>query len=222
MTHFDWDTFYLICFGVGLVLSVVGFLSGVLHLHVGHLKLGGHGAHGSHGAHAGHVGTSNSASAARSSNSASPFNGFTVVAFLCWFGGTGYLLHRGHAFTASVVLLLSAISGFAGAAVVFWFLARVLMAHERTLEPEDTEIVGVVGRVICAVPARGVGEIVYSQNGARRRVAVRSDDGLELPRDTEVIVIRYERGVALVRRWDEFQVGLLGAEQMRSGQEEVR
>ena len=30
----NWQAFYLGCFGVGLVLSLVSFLSGALHLHL--------------------------------------------------------------------------------------------------------------------------------------------------------------------------------------------
>ena len=30
----NWQAFYLICFGVGLVLSLVSFLTGALHLHL--------------------------------------------------------------------------------------------------------------------------------------------------------------------------------------------
>ncbi len=93
------DTFYLICFGVGLVLSVVSVLGGFGHLHLGHLHIGhstlahhGTGAHGS------------------GSRGLSAVNGFTFTAFLCWFGGAGYLLHRYSIFVAPMVLLLSIVS----------------------------------------------------------------------------------------------------------------
>lgn len=198
---FDWDAIYLTCFGVGLALSVLAFLGGFGHLHIGHLRLGhGHGGH--------HGGLAHKAGA-RHAAQTSPVNGFTVVAFLCWFGGTGYLLHRGTLFSNALVLLLSAISGLAGAALVFWFLSRVLMAREKTLDAADTEITGVVGRLSCAIPAGGLGEMLYSQNGARRSAPVRSEDGAVMERGAEVIVMRHKRGVAYVRRWDEFEHGLL-------------
>ena len=62
------------------------------------------------------------------------------------------------------------------------------------------------------IPARGVGEILYSQNGARRSAPVRAEDELAIDRGTEVVVMRFARGIAYVRRWDEFEDGLLGAE----------
>jgi len=200
MITFDWETIYLTCFGVGLVLSLLAFFSGFGHLHFGHIRL-----------HAGHSGVHHGASG---SSHMSPLNGFTIVAFLCWFGGTGYLLHHGSLFSNALVLLLSLLSGLAGGAVVFWFLSRVLMAKEKTLEPADTDIVGVVGKLSGGIPSGGVGEMLYSQNGARGSAAVRSEDGSAIERGAEVIVMRRAKGVAYVRRWDEFAHGLLGDPQV--------
>jgi hypothetical protein len=213
---FDWNAIYLTCFGVGLVLSVLAFVGGLGHLHLGHLRLGHFGHHA--GAHHGAVSHSGLRGAGHAAHM-SPINGFTVVAFLCWFGGTGYLLHHGNVFSNALVLLFSAVSGLAGASLIFWFLTRVLMANERTLEPEDTEMTGVVGRLSGGIPAGGVGEILYSQNGARRATPVRSDDGSAMERGAEVIVMRHTRGVAYVRRWDEFEHGLLGSEPARDAEE---
>ena len=200
VAHVDWDAIYLVCFSVGLALSIIAFVGGFLHLHIGHLKIGGHGhVVGKGGAHT-------------QGSQFSPINGFTVVAFLCWFGGTGYLLSKGHVFTNVLVFLLSAVSGLAGGALVFWFVAKVLLPREHPLEPADTPIVGVLGRVSSAVPAGGVGEMLYSQNGARRSMPITAEDGAAIGRNAEVVVLRYARGVAYVRRWDEMQQVLLGDE----------
>ena len=185
---------YLVCFGVGLVLSLLAFAGGFLHIHIGHLKMGGHG----------HT--------TRTTGHLSPVNGFTIVSFLCWFGGTGYLLAHGHVFAWSLVLLFSAVSGAAGSSLVFWFLVKVLLPRERVLEPADTPIIGVLGRVNAAIPANGVGEMLYSQNGARRSMPIAADDGVAINRGAEVVVLRYARGIAYVRRWDEMQAVLLGDE----------
>ena len=188
----DWNTIYLTCFGIGLLLSFVAFFAGGLHLQIGHHHLGGHAGVKGH---------------------ASPVNGFTLMAFLCWFGGAGYLMHRANVLGASLVLLLSVLSGCAGAAIVFWFLVGVLMPAERTLEAADTEITGVIGRLNGPLRKNGVGEILYSQNGARRSACVRADDGEAIERGTEVIVMRYEKGVAYVKRWDAFEHGLMAETQ---------
>jgi len=202
--NWNWDAIYLTCFGVGLVLSVVAFLSGAMHLHLGHWHFGGHGVGAKTPAHSG--------------SGMSPLNGFSLCAFLCWFGGTGYLLHHAGVLIGPLVLLFATLSGLAGAGLIFWFLTRVLMPHEKTLEPADTEMTGVIGRLSSAVPQGGFGEMLFSQNGARRSVAVRADDGEPIARGAEVVVMRYARGVAYVRRWEEFAGGLMGDDERSEGQ----
>ena len=211
--HVDWNTVYLVCFGVGLALTLLSVLTGF-----GHLQIGQHHFHFSFGHHT-HAGTAASHLRADLHHAAqmSPLNGFSLVAFLCWFGGTGYMLHHAGVFGAALVLLFSVLSGLAGAALVFWFLTKVLLRRERTLEPSDTEMTGVIGRLSASVPAGGFGEILYTQNGARRSAAVRADDGQAIDRGVEVVVMRFHRGVAYVRRWDDFEHGLLsGAPAERS------
>jgi membrane protein implicated in regulation of membrane protease activity len=189
------ETFYLICFGVGLVLSVAFFLGGFAHLHLGHFHFG-HSALAHHGTGA-HVSGSRGLSA---------INGFTITAFLCWFGGVGYLLHRYSIFVATLVLLLSVVSGVFGAALLWVILFKVLLPRERVLNSEDTEMTGVLAKVSDSIRSNGgIGEILFLQTGARRSSAARSDDGRTIERGTEVVVIRYERGIAYVRPWAELE-----------------
>ena len=186
-----WETVYLTCFGVGLVFSIISLLGGLSHLHIGHFHFGGHAhVHTPHGAHA------------HSANSISPINGFTITAFLCWFGGTGYLLYHYHLFFAPFIVLLATASGVAGAGMIFLFLAKILLPHEHAMTAEETEIIGTIGRVSVPVRSGGTGEILYSQAGTRRSAAARSDDGSPLGKDIEIIVMRYENGVAYVRPWE--------------------
>ncbi len=199
IAHFDWTAVYLTCFSVGLVLSVLAFAGGFLHLHVGHWHFGGHG----------HLLTK-AGSNSHMTTQMAPVNGFTVVAFLCWFGGTGFLLTHGRVLAWSVVLGFAGLSGLAGAGLVFWFLTRVLLPREQTLEPADTPLVGVLGRVIAPVPRNGVGEMLYTQNGARRSMPICAEDGIAIGKNAEVVVLRYQRGIGYVRRWDELQQSLLG------------
>jgi hypothetical protein len=63
---------------------------------------------------------------------------------------------------------------------------------------------GVLGRVSSAIRAEaGIGEIIFSQAGARRSAAARTEDGSGIERGAEVIVVRYEHGIAHVRRWED-------------------
>ena len=182
------ETIYLVCFIVGLVLSVLSVLGGFAHLHIGRIHVG-------HTPHANtHSGT----------HGLSSVNGFTITAFLCWFGGVGYLLDRYSIFIAPLILLLSILSGLIGAALLWAVLFKLLLPHERELTTEETEMSGVVAHVSDSIRDNGgIGEIIFSQTGARRSTAARSEDGSPIQRGAEVVVIRYERGVAYVRRFDE-------------------
>jgi hypothetical protein len=181
------ESFFIICFATGLVLSLLSLMSGFGHLHIGHLHIGHHVGHG-HGAH----------------NGISSVNAFTVLAFVTWFGGAGYLLMRTAFFSEQIVVLLASLAGFAGAGLLWMALFKVLLPHERVMDAADTHMAGVVARVSNGIRGSdGIGEIIFSQTGARRASAARSDDGRAIERGAEVVVIRYERGVAYVRRWDE-------------------
>ena len=58
---------------------------------------------------------------------------------------------------------------------------------------------------VCLLPIRagGTGEIVYQQLGATRSAIARSEDGEAIAKKEEVYVIRYEKGIAYVRRWED-------------------
>lgn len=189
----DW---YLVCFGIGLVMCLLAFVGGFGHLSLSHF-------HGGH-FHFGHPHMAHGASA-QSNAGISPLNGFTLMAFLCWFGGAGYLLRRFTGVWSLGVFGLAVVSGLIGAAIIFWFLARVLLPHERVLTAEETEMTGVLARVSSAIREGGTGEIAFSQGGARRAAAARSDAGVAIARDIEVVVLRYERGIAYVRPWSELE-----------------
>ena len=98
--------------------------------------------------------------------------------FLCWFGAAGYLLTRFGGFVASVVVALAMLCGVAGGAIVFFFLAKVLLPHDHDLTADETP-------------------------GARRSAPARAEDGEPIQKQEEVYVVRYEKGIAWVRRWED-------------------
>jgi membrane protein implicated in regulation of membrane protease activity len=182
-----WPDFYLICFLLGFGLSALAFLAGSAHLHLPDLHIH-HGIHVPHGAQGSQL---------------SWFNFGTLAAFLAWFGGTGYLLERyGHMwFVAALGVAL--LSGLAAGSVVFWFLARVLIAREAALDPADYDMVGVLGKISIPIRAGGTGEIIYSQGGTRHVTGARAEQNVAIPKGAEVIVTRYEKGIAYVRPWQD-------------------
>ena len=189
-----WADFYLVCFVVGFFLSVLMFLAGGTHLHIPHFHghplpfhIHGH-APAPPGAHHAQV---------------SPFNLISLTAFLAWFGGTGYLLTRHSTIWFWAALGISLLSGTGGAAIIYLFLTRVLSSPDEVLDPADFEMVGVLGRLSMPIRQGGTGELIYSQAGTRRVCGARVEDGSAIVKGTEVVVTRYERGIAYVRRWAE-------------------
>jgi hypothetical protein len=64
-------------------------------------------------------------------------------------------------------------------------------------------MVGVYGQLTSPIREGGTGEISFSQEGVRRGAPARSEDGTAIQKSTDVVVTRYENGIAYVRRWDD-------------------
>jgi len=211
-----WADFYLVCFVVGFALSVLAFLG--VHLHLPFHFHGGHGpagpgmAHGgAHGAGHGH-GTGQGGSGAGQAGGVSPFNFVTFTAFLAWFGGTGFLLTRYSRVWFAAGLDVALAVGLLGGYIIYVFMAKVLMSPDAVLDPADFRMEGVLGYLSNPIREGGTGELIYAQAGTRRTCGARSDEGVAIAKGTEVIVTRYERGLAYVRTWDEMTGSATGDE----------
>jgi membrane-bound ClpP family serine protease len=179
----NWESFYLTCFLVGLLLTIASFAFGT-HFHlpsIPHLHL--HVPHGHHGM--------------------TPFNLTTILMFLTWFGGAGYVMTHSRSAAAGLAFTVAMVVGFAGGALMYLFMARVFIANEHPLREEDYEMIGILGHVSSPIRPTGTGEVIYTQQGTRRSCGARSEDGRPIERGAEVVVMRYEKGIAYVRRFDE-------------------
>jgi hypothetical protein len=187
----NWPAIFLGCFVIGFALSALSFATSVIgvHFHV-HLPFVHH-AHMPHG----HAGPGNAG--------VSPVNFATLMAFLAWFGGTGYLLTSQFRWLAMPALVLATLVGGVGAFAVFWVMAHVLWSPDENMQSADYQMVGVLGRVGHSIRDSGTGELIYSHGGTRHSCGARSADGRAIARGTEVVVTAYDRGIAYVRRWDE-------------------
>jgi len=215
-TQFDWSDFYLICFAIGFCFSFFSFVFGggrfgrlhLPHFHghsVPHLPApSGAAAHAPlAGGHAPGAASHPTSATQAARSGVSPFNPPSLAAFLAWFGGTGYLLTRFSSMWVGLGLLLSVVSGLVGGGIIFLFLCRVLISADENMDPADYEMVGVLGRLCVSIREGGTGEILYSQAGTRRVCGARSEDGTAIAKASEVVVTRYEKGIAYVRLWSE-------------------
>jgi hypothetical protein len=176
-----WEQFFLACFAFGFIFSLVGWLAGSAHLHF-HL---GHGhVHGGGGG-------------------LSKFNFGTIAAFLTWFGGAGYMLSSWGRIGLALIVALAVTIGLVGAVIIFLVAAKLLAPGDRPLDPADYRMIGALGTVSSPVKPKGTGEMIFVQQGRRAAVPIRSENGNPIPTGKEVVVTRYENGIAWVREWEE-------------------
>jgi hypothetical protein len=126
------------------------------------------------------------------------FNASTIMAFLAWFGGAGYILTRTSHLVAAVSLGLSAVAGLIAGTIVYRFMLKLTYAGDSLMLDEDYRIEGSVGTLSLPIRPQGTGEVIFSLAGAR------SDDGEAVEKGAEVVIARYEKGIAYVKRWEDF------------------
>jgi hypothetical protein len=129
----------------------------------------------------------------------SPLNMPTILAALTWFGGVGYVLTR-MAFLGWIMIAgIAVLGGFLGGYIVYYFFAKVLWpAQTRPMDPMEYDLRGTYARVVSGIARDGTGEIMYTKGGTRSVAGARSADGSPLPKGSDVMVVRYERGLAYV------------------------
>lgn len=191
----SWSDVYLFCFLVGVALSVFSFLAGAIHLHLPfnvhmpfHAHTGVHAHGGVKGGGGGHV---------------SWFNASTVLAFMAWFGGVGYLLSRYSHVETFFIVAIAMFAGLAAGWMVLRFLLKLVGQSDEPLRESDRRVVGALGTVSSTIRENGTGEIIFPLGGSRRCSGARSEDGKAIEKGAEVVVERYEKGIAYVKRWEE-------------------
>jgi amino acid transporter len=159
---------YLLCFGVGLLFTLISAVMGEV--------FGGHGLD----THA-DVGTGGHAEAGFDHTGVpglSMFSTTVIAAFLTAFGGFGMIFSKIHA-TSSPWLSapLALLSGGVVAGGVFVIFNYVFSRTQSSSEGHVSTLVGVEATVISAIPQHGVGEIAYVQAGSRYTAPARSESG---------------------------------------------
>lgn len=171
---------YLLCFGVGLLFTIVSAVLGdvfgghdVDHADVG---TGGHAEAGFE--HSGMPGLS-------------PFSPTTIASFITAFGGLGLIFSRIDA-TKPVYLSapLSAVGGLAIAGGIFLIFNKIFSKTQSSSESRVATLVGVHATVITPIPQHGVGEIAYVQAGSRYTAPARTETGAAVNGGATVKIMR--------------------------------
>jgi hypothetical protein len=207
--HWPTDTLaviYLSLFLFGLLFTIVSMVlgAGEGHIHAGdahgHVHLPdahGHAHAGGEGGHA-HAGDAQAQHLA----GPSPFNLLTILVFITWFGAAGYVLRVTSGLIASLGFLLAVVIGLVGATLIHLVLAKILWRGQSQLDPLLYERTGAIAQVTSSIRAGGTGEIVYLLDGNRMVDGARSDDGSAIPTGANVVILRYDGGLAYVRLTD--------------------
>jgi membrane protein implicated in regulation of membrane protease activity len=196
---------FLGCFLFGFLMVVASVVLGFAQMTLPGLEGLAHADHGgAHAADAGtHLGVSGEAAAPGGHHGLPLWNVSSLLAFLMWFGAAGYAAVNWLGLAAPLALIPAIGVGLAGAALLSAFL-RFALRGETVMKPADYRIEGTIGRVTVSIPEGGTGEIVFSKGDRRRSEGARSLDGRPIPRGEEVVVVEYERGIAVVQRWQDF------------------
>jgi hypothetical protein len=132
--------------------------------------------------------------------------GFSLGVGALVFGMVGLLteLSLGMSPTSSVMWSLAAglIIGFATQIILVW---RSVRREEEELEI-TYDVAGQAAEVIIAVPADGLGEIVFRNDEGLIHLGARSASGRPIAPGMTVIIERVTRNVAIVRQADETDV----------------
>jgi membrane protein implicated in regulation of membrane protease activity len=212
--------FYLGCLIFGFLFSSVSFLMGYshsLHLpfghghgfhagHGGHALPSGHGLHAPHGAGA-HHGTLKGFKGMKPGTKEStitPFNSLTATAFITFFGAAGTLIHVYLGLPPIPTDILALVSGFAGGGTVFWGMSKFVAIADKPMNPLVYDLPGTVARVSATIPQGGTGEIFFTKEGSSFTKAAKSTLGVEIPKGTEVVITKFENGIAWVEPSQKF------------------
>ena len=132
----------------------------------------------------------------------------SIAMFLTWFGAVGFILNKESRVGPLVTVLTAVTVGFIGAVIILLFVNKFLMKGDTTMRASDYYLPGTLARVTSAIREGGAGEIVYVQGGTRKTAGARSDEEQAHPLGQEVVIVRYDKGLAYVRAVEKDEFGL--------------
>ena len=161
---------YAVCLGVGLVFTILSAM--LSHVFGGHDA--GHDAHGE-------IGTGGHAEAGYNMPGFSPFSPTVIASFITAFGGFGMIFSKIEGTKNPWISApLAVLCGFVIAAGVFWMFHQLFSKTQSSSESQVTGLIGSTATIISPIPASGVGEIAYVDNGSRYTAPARVVSGAAL------------------------------------------
>jgi len=176
---------YLVCFGVGLLFTVISaFMADVFGGHEFHVDSGG-------GEAAGPSGHAEAGFDSHDMPGFSPLSPTTIASFVTAFGGIGMVLSKISVTDSPLFSLpLSVLGGFGIAFLIFVMFRAIFRRTQSSSESNVAGLIGASAMVITPIALHGVGEIAYIDGGSRYTAPARSDDELPLENGVTVKITR--------------------------------
>lgn len=125
-----------------------------------------------------------------------------LAALMISFGAVGYLLLRNSGLSSLATGMISAASGVAGWVAMSFLMANwALRAVAPSAHDEAEKFQGQLALVVSAISSSSLGSIRYERNGEQHLAPARGLGERDLPGGTEVVIDRFEEGVAVVEDW---------------------
>jgi membrane protein implicated in regulation of membrane protease activity len=177
---------YLICFGVGLIFTLLSAVTG--HIFGGH----GDGAADGHADGSFHgQGHAEAGGNAHDMPGFSPLSPTTIATFITAFGGFGMIMEQIPYLQSPWMSVPIASLGALGiAAMVFMFFRILFQSTQASSEGHVAQLIGLDATVITPIQPGAVGEIAYVQGGTRYSAPARSDASEWLLAGTTVKITR--------------------------------
>lgn len=128
------------------------------------------------------------------------FSPFTLGAFSTVFGGSGLFMNKETDLTAVWIFLIALIASFSVSAVLFFFVAAPLQRAQVSTARSQTDAIGHLAEVTVAIPADGLGEVVYVQGGTRLSSPASSENNESIEQGSMVEVRKVVDGTFFVAR----------------------
>lgn len=170
---------YVICFGVGVLFTLVSAVMA--------------GAFGGHDV-SGHEGAGGHAEAGIDPQDMPGFSALsptTIASFITAFGGLGMVFTRIEKTSSPWISVpLAAVGAFVIAALVLTLFRTVFRTTQASSEAHISKLIGTTGTIITPIPVDGVGELAYVSGGSRYTAPARSDGGEEVRSGSSVRITR--------------------------------
>jgi hypothetical protein len=128
------------------------------------------------------------------------FNTPIGAAFAVVFGATGYLLVTRTRLATIAVFIIAAIAASAITIGAITLISQWALPYAGR-PAEDDSAQGVIALVTRSISPSAPGEISFDSNGIHHVLTAESIDGMEISRDTEVVIETIRDGIARVELW---------------------